>query len=247
MVKKRKNKKKHDKPGRPRVNYEFEEAVRRARSENLQSVRDYAKWHEMHKPAKMPKRPDRAYEKQWKGWGYFLGVYNEMPYKGGKRCRPYEDAKAYARKLGFTSTTQWFDHCREGNLPDDIPARPDVYYNKTGEWYTWTEFLGTRIHHRIKYAQESKKYFFIGRYKDVPFNNIYVFGIDNSIYNLNKDNDFVLLKVYEIDVDYDWKGLLEKHGEPYFEKGRSNEYFIKNPGELFYEMSLDLSEVMDIN
>lgn len=247
MAGKTKKKKKYNKPGRPRVNYEFEEAVRRIRQENLESVRDYTKWYNLHTPAKMPKRPDRAYERQWKGWGYFLGVYNEMPYKGGKRCRPYEDAKAYARKLGLTSVTQWLDLCRSGDLPDDIPARPDIYYNKTGEWYTWTEFLGTRIHHRIEYAKNSDKYFFVGRYHDAPFNNIYVFGVDTSVYNLTNDSDFELLKVYEFDVDYDWKSLIEKNGSPFYEKGRSNEYFIPNPGELFYELSLNLSEVMDIN
>lgn len=245
----KKIKKKYDKPGRPRVNFEFEEAVRRVRQENLQSVSDYHRWYALHTPAKLPKRPDRAYEKEWKGWGYFLGVYNEMPYVGTPRTpfRPYEDAKAYARKLGFTSVEQWFDLCREGKKPKDIPARPDVYYNKTGDWYTWTEFLGTRIHHRIQYAQDAKKYLYIGRYKDVPFPNVYVFGIDTSLYNLKEDTDFQLLKVYEFDVDYDWKSVVDRLGEPFYDKGRANEYLIKNPGELFNEISLALVEVLDIN
>lgn len=242
MVKKRKKEKIRRSPGRPRRNFEFEEAVRRVREENLQSVRDYKKWYELHTPAKLPKRPDRAYERQWKGWGYFLGVYNEMPCKRG-RFRPYEDAKAYARKLGFTSVDQWREFCRNSKKPDDIPTRPDVHYQRTGEWYTWTEFLGTRIHHRIDYAQKSEKYFYIGRYSDVPFNNIYVFGVDTSVYNLINDTDFELLKVYEFDEDYDWVSVVSKHGEVYYEKGRSNEYFIKNPGELFNEISLDLKEV----
>jgi hypothetical protein len=242
----KKRKKKYSKPGRPRHNFEFEEAVKRVRQENIQSVRDYAKWYKLHTPARIPKRPDRAYEKEWKGWGYYLGVYNEMPMKERKNFRPYEDAKAFARNLGYTSVNQWFDLCREGGKPDDIPARPDIHYHKTGEWYTWTEFLGTRINHRIEYAQEAKKYFYIGRYDDVPFPNIYVFGIDTSIYNLTTDRDFKLLKVYEFETDYDWKDIVEKHGDEFFEKGRPNEYFIRNPGELFYEISLSLSEVMDI-
>ena len=243
--KKKKKEKVKGKAGRPRVNLEFEDAVKKVRQENLRSVGDYAAWYEFHRPAKLPKRPDRAYEKEWKGWGYFLGTYNDFPIKP-MRFRKYEDAKAYARKLGFTSVEQWFEMCREGKKPDDIPSRPDVYYQKSGEWYTWTEFLGTRIHHRIEYAQESKKYFYIGRYSDVPFHNIYVFGVDTSTYNLINDEDFELLKVYEYEEDFDWIEVVEKHSRRFYEKGRSNEYFVDDPGGLINEISLNLTEVLDI-
>lgn len=233
-------------PGRPRKNYSFEDAVYRVRQENLQSVRDYAKWYAFNMPAKLPKRPDRAYKSEWKGWGYFLGNYNEM--FGEKiKYRSYEDSKAYARKLGFTSVTQWHEFCREGNRPIDIPARPDVHYQRTKEWYTWTDFLGTRINHRIEYAQNSKKYFYIGRYDDAPFHNIFVFGVDTSLYNLSTDNEFSLMKVYDYEDDFDWISTVERNGVRFHDNGRSNEYFIDNPGNLINEISLNLDEVLDIN
>lgn len=247
MARKKRKKKVQEKkpPGRPRRNYEFEDAVQKVRNENLRSAGDYALWYEFHHPARFPKRPDRAYEKEWKGWGYFLGHYNEFPIKP-KRFRKYEDAKAYARNLGFTSVEQWFDMCREGKLPEDIPARPDVYYQKSGEWYTWTEFLGTRIHHRVEYAQKSKKYFYIARYPDAPFQNIYAMGIGNSIYNLTKDEEFTILKIFEYEPDFDWISTVEKYSRKFTESGRSNEYFVDDPGGLMNEISLNLREVLDI-
>lgn len=243
--KKNKVTKKKRKPGRPRTNYEFEEAVQKIRNENLKSVREYAKWYALNTPAKLPKRPDRAYKNEWKGWGYVLGSYNDMPGKH-RAFRSYEDSKAFARKLNFTSVEQWFEFCRTGKKPDDIPARPDVHYQKKGEWFTWTEFLGTRIHHKIEYAQNSNKYLYIGRYSDVPYPNVYVFGVEDSVYNILHDYDFKVVKLYKLEPDYDWVSVIQKHGKEFFEKGRSNEYIITNPGDLFYDISLDLNEVRNL-
>lgn len=237
----KKNKPKNP-PGRPRRNYEFEEAVEKVRSENLRSVREYAQWYALNTPAKLPKRPDRAYKSDWKGWGYFLGTYNEMPGKG-PNFRPYDDAKAFARKLGFTSVTQWHEYCRTEQKPEDIPARPDVYYQRTGEWFTWSEFLGTRIHHKIEYAQSEEKYLYIGRHRDSNYPNMYVFGIDTSVFNIINDSEFQIIKLYKFEPDFDWVAVIERNGEQFFGNGRSNEYLIKDPGNLLYEISLELNEV----
>jgi len=245
--KKNKKEKKKNPPGRPRRNFEFEEAVQKVRLENLRSVREYAQWYALNTPAKLPKRPDRAYKNYWKGWGYFLGTYNEMPKKKPNFFRSYEDAKAFARKLNFTSVNQWHEYCRTENKPADIPARPDVYYQRTGEWYTWSEFLGTRIHHKIEYAQTKEKYFFIGRYKDSTYPNIYVFGVDTSMFNIIKDSEFNIIKLYNFEPDFDWVEVVERHGERFFDNNRSNEYLIKNPGDLFYEISLKLNEIRQLD
>lgn len=233
-------------PGRPRVNFEFEEAVQKIRAENLRSVREYAKWYALNTPAKLPKRPDRAYKNEWKGWGYFLGTYNTMPIER-QNFRSYKDSKAFARKLGYHTVEQWHEFCRSGEKPKDIPARPDVYYQKSGEWFTWSEFLGTRIHHKLEYAKKEKKFFYIGRYDDVEFPNIYVFGIDTSLFNLVNDSEFNIIKIYEYHDDFDWIDLVERNGSQFFGNGRPNEYIIKNPGNLLYDISLDLNEVRNIN
>ena len=203
-------------PGRPRVIMPFEEAVELIRKENIQSYRDYMLWYDLHHPVRIPRRPDRTYAKDWKGWGYYLGNYNEpVPNHPRNNFRSYEDAKIFAQKLGFSSVTQWHEYCKSGDKPDDIPARPDVHYYKTGDWFSWTEFLGTRIEHRIKSAQEAKQYFYIARYPDVQHPNIYTAGLTSSVINTIRDEKFKVLKIYEYFEDFDWLDLLDTYGERY--------------------------------
>lgn len=237
-------KKKRGKPGRPKICMPFEEAVELVRKENIQSYRDYVRWYGYHAPARIPKRPDRAYAKEWKGWGYYLGNYNEpVPIYKRKKFRKYEDAKTYAHHLGFTSVTQWHAFCKSGDKPDDIPARPDIHYKKTGDWFTWTDFLGTRINHRIEHAQSRKQYFYIGRYPDAKFHNVYTFGTTISIINTLRDESFQTLKIYEMHEDFDWVDMVDTHGQPFFESGRRDEFLLRNPGAFFSEVSLELMEV----
>lgn len=237
-------KKKKGTPGRPKVCMPFEDAVALVRQENIQSFRDYLKWYEFHAPARIPKRPDRAYHKEWKGWGYYLGNYNDaFPKYRRKKFRPYEDAKTYAHHLGFTSVTQWHAFCKTGEKPDDIPARPDIHYKKTGEWFTWTDFLGTRINHRLDHVQERQQYFYIARYPDAAFYNVYTFGTTISVINTLRDEAFEVLKIYEMHENFDWVDVVDTHGEPFYGSGRPDEYLIKNPGAFLSEVSLELMEV----
>src|SRR5215204_6435321 len=52
----------------------------------------------------------------------------------------------HLRKLELThtlhldSTDKWFEYCKSGNKPDDIPANPNVVYED--EWTGWPDWLG---------------------------------------------------------------------------------------------------------
>jgi len=240
-----KNKKKSHHPkkqGRPRTNYEFEEAVDVIRKENIKSARQYGHWWNLHTPAKLPKRPDRAYEKDWKGWGYFLGNYNEFPFIK-KKYRSYEDAREFAQGLNLTSVTQWHEFSKSGKKPEDIPSRPDVVYQRNQKWHTWSEFLGTRIEIKLKQNKVKRKYFFIAKYPNTP-NNVFYFGITTSKENLRKDNDFKVYRLYDYYDQFDWREVVEKYSSPYYDYGRNNEYVVKDMGGLLSEISLDLFEIV---
>lgn len=240
MAKKKKTKVKRGR-GRPRLNYEFEEAVQIIRKENLRSMGQYLKWWDLHTPSKLPKRPDRAYEKDWKGWGYFLGNYNEFPFIK-KKYRSYEDARDYAQQLKFTSVVQWHEFAKSGKKPNDIPSRPDVVYQKNNKWHTWSEFLGTRIEIVLEQAKNKKKYFYIAKYPDSP-HGVFYFGITTSKENLKKDHSFQVFRMYDYFDDFDWRELVEKYAKPYPYFGRKNEYEVTNMASLLSELSLDLFEV----
>lgn len=236
----KKKKVRSTKRGRPRTNYEFAEAVEVVRRENLKSMGQYSKWWQLHTPSKLPKRPDRAYEKDWKGWGYFLGVYNDYPFVK-KTFRSYEDSKKFAHSLNFKKIEEWFDYCRSGKKPEDIPARPDVVYQRKKEWHTWSEFLGNHIDIFLNEQKKNKKYFYMGSYPDTP-ENVLCFGISNSRENLKRDSEFKVLRLYDFYDGFDWRDLIDIYSVPY-EYGRANEFLIKDLGGLISELSLDLYEV----
>lgn len=62
------------------------------------------------------------------------------------RWRQFEDARSFARRLQLNSQAEWYAFARgrmpaKGELPDDIPRKPDAAYADC--WTMWGDFLGT--------------------------------------------------------------------------------------------------------
>jgi superfamily II DNA or RNA helicase len=54
--------------------------------------------------------------------------------------RSFEEARAFVNDLKLKTVKEWFEYCRSGEKPEDIPANPrDVYE----EWVSWFDWLGT--------------------------------------------------------------------------------------------------------
>lgn len=154
-----------------RRNHEFEVAREMVRNECLGSISQYTKWHALHKPSRIPKRPDRAYKDKWISWPDFLGNDNKFPFIKHK-FKTYDECIKFVHKLNITSYEKWFEYCKSGNKPKDIPARPDVFYRKTGEWYTWTSFLGYKLNDKLKNIQQMNNLLTILKDLNKP-NNVY--------------------------------------------------------------------------
>ena len=123
----------------------FAEARRFARSRQLRSKGEWSRLVRGAHPD-LPCVPARAYRGQgWKGWCDFLG----MKRRGRTRrsWRSFEEARSFARGLGFGSSRAWEEWSR-GDRPDlaprpaDIPGVPYVAYSKDG-WRGWRDFLGS--------------------------------------------------------------------------------------------------------
>ena len=54
---------------------------------------------------------------------------------------PFEEARAFARRLGLKSYTEWSAYSRSGKRPGTIPAHPEGVYK--GKWKNWGDWLGT--------------------------------------------------------------------------------------------------------
>jgi hypothetical protein len=69
--------------------------------------------------------------------GDWLGTGNR---RGG--WRNFEDARAFARGLKLKSVTEWYDYCKSGKKPHDIPTSPRNSYANVG-WAGYDNWLGT--------------------------------------------------------------------------------------------------------
>jgi len=48
-----------------------------------------------------------------------------------KQFRDFESAQEFAQSLGLKGAKAWFEYCKSGNKPDDIPTAPWTVYK---EW-----------------------------------------------------------------------------------------------------------------
>ena len=61
--------------------------------------------------------------------------------KQGKRLLLFEEARDYARKLGFKSQKEWQEWRASGECTHDITSAPHVTYRDEG-WKSWPDWLG---------------------------------------------------------------------------------------------------------
>lgn len=174
--------------GRKRKSMPFEEAREIVRAEKIESVAQYKRWHDLNKPAGIPKRPDRAYVADFISWNNYLGNDNPFPIVRHK-WRPFKEAKAYAQSLNISTRKHWFDMCDAGNKPDDIPRRPDLYYRNKDEWVSWPNFLGVTTLARTETVVETSTIFFIV-FNPRADKNYFRCGITNG--GMSSVNDFLI-------------------------------------------------------
>lgn len=125
------------------INYrEFEEARKFVRNLKLKSRSDWEDFcNSGNKPHDIPNTPRVVYEsKGWIGIGDWLGTdriaTNDMIY------RDFESAREYVRSLNLKSQKDWFEYCKQGNKPLDIPRNADRTYKNLG-WIGYGDWLGS--------------------------------------------------------------------------------------------------------
>lgn len=118
-------------------------------------LKNYDEWRVYHKgdrpelsrmPEDIPTNPNIIYAvKGWKSIGDWLGTGSIAPQL--KAYRSFSEARAFARKLKFKSSTEWKAFCggerpQLGCLPLDIPSNPNRTYDEKG-WKGYGDWLGT--------------------------------------------------------------------------------------------------------
>lgn len=176
-----------NKMGRKKRSLPFVEARKIVHEERIESVAQYKKWHDLNKPAGLPKRPDRAYISEFTSWNDFLGNDNPFPIVKHK-WRSYGEAKAFAQSLNISTRAQWFEMCDNGGKPQDIPRRPDLYYRDKNEWISWGNFLGVTLLSRVQTVADTDTIFYI-IYNPRADKNYFKCGLTNG--GLSSVNDFL--------------------------------------------------------
>jgi hypothetical protein len=123
-----------------RVYRSFTEAREFARSLNFKNTTewyDYCK--SGNKPDDISVAPSGTYKKDFKGMGDFLGT-GTIPSQD-KVYRSFEKAREFARSLNLKGQKEWYDYCKSGSKPDDIPQKPLRTYKN--EWKSTDDWLGT--------------------------------------------------------------------------------------------------------
>jgi superfamily II DNA or RNA helicase len=122
----------------------FKRARTFARTLNLKNFSDWADYCGSGKrPADIPSNPHLAYERDgWSGYGDWLGTGRVSSW--GHRYRSFKAARAFTRRLGLKSGTEWRRYCKSGKKPTDIPAKPYRVYANSG-WVGLNNWLGTEF------------------------------------------------------------------------------------------------------
>ena len=131
----------------------FHHAMQMVREVGIASRKQFWDWIDSEGIAYIPKQPPRVY-KEWVSWNHFLGVTNSWEANGYTpgNYRPYWDAvrwsQAVANKNDLDTMKKWLAWYGDNkdNIPDNIPKRPDAYYDEWAGWGTW---LGTTIKGKI--------------------------------------------------------------------------------------------------
>jgi hypothetical protein len=139
----------------------FEDAKNLVHSLNLNSKKEWDEYCKGgKKPSDVPTNAYRVYKgKGWESWGEFLGT--GMISTRQKEFRLYEEAKEFVHTLKLKTIKDWYNYCKSGNKPEDIPSSPNATYKNKG-WINYAYWLGTKkipARDLVKSAKEESEVF----------------------------------------------------------------------------------------
>lgn len=234
--------------GRPKnENYlSWDETREFIRSEMIPSRGKFFEWWDKNKPKTIPRFPYRVYQKEWVSWNDFLGTNNKFNEKIGTKWKTLLEATAFVHKLNLKSQNEWMDYCkREGLLPADIPARPDLVYD---DWRSWNHWLGNRPVEALQAQvemQRSQVYYIIHE-QDVP-GNVLTFGVEtmgvSGLKQRWEKHKFDVVKMYWYNAEKVQiiNEIVNTFSTPYREFQR--ERIVPNVWELLWHLSMHLDTV----
>lgn len=224
---------------------------------------EYRQWHNRNHPVKLPKCPDKTYKGEFEGWRVFLCVElppdeamkrklaEEQKIKEAKEAEKakakdkpkrqwmsYEEAKAFAKTMHFSTSYEWKAFSASDTYPKNIPKAPDMYYP---EWRGWKDFLGSAHFSYVesKRQEHDNKILYVIHFENHPINIVKI-GIENNGKNAlllkQQRYHFRIVKIISFANPFDWQEIVNRHSEPWWED--STFFAVNNIYELCYELDL---------
>ncbi len=96
-------------------------------------------------PKEIPSDAADVYKslKTWESWPKFLGHNNIGGAMANYNFMNFKKARRWARKSNIKTLREWKKAHSKGLVPKNIPCHSDDYYNKTGDWKGWNDFVGS--------------------------------------------------------------------------------------------------------
>ena len=118
----------------------FEEAREYARRLRLNNQKDWFLFAQsIKKPIDIPYDPRNMYKDNWISYGDWLGtgrIANQLI-----NYLDFSTAKRIIHSLKLKSIVEWYDYCKSGNKPSNIPSFPNQTYKNKG-WISYGDWLG---------------------------------------------------------------------------------------------------------
>ena len=232
--------------GRPRnENYlSFDEAREFVRSELLPSRGKFFEWWDRNKPKAIPRFPYRVYP-EWISWNDFLGTSNKFNDKIGTKWRSIEEACVWVHTLKVSSYNEWMEYCRTHELPEDIPARPDLVYNG---WRSWNHWLGNRPVEATEAKMDAQKIqvFYIIHEPGTP-ENVFTFGVESmgitALKQRHEHDPFTVIRLFWHDpLRYAVvKQIIDMNSTPYL--GSDKQRIVPNVWEIIWHIQMQLEMI----
>jgi hypothetical protein len=203
----------------------WEDAKEYIQSELLHSKGAFDQWFDREKPKSIPRFPYRVY-KEWVSWNDFLGTNNEFNVRANIKWRSLNDSISFVHSLKLKTMRDWLTYCRDHSedVPNDIPRRPDVVYDK---WVSWNHWLGNKPVEAAQARVEAAKtqVFYIIHEGDVPF-NVLTYGVEQrgiaALKERYERNPFDMIKMFWYEPEHGnlIKQVVDTQSTPYLDDDR---------------------------
>jgi len=118
---------------------EFHLAREFVRKLNIKNAKEWLSYCQSgKKPDYIPASPNIAYKNS--GWINLQDWLDSNNIQNQKRqFLEFDEAKELVKKFNLKNGPDWYNFCKLGKKPEEVPLNPDHYY--IGKWKGWNDFL----------------------------------------------------------------------------------------------------------